>query len=149
MNNDYYQQQNTNTQYPTTRTQRRSQQRSVKNPKYVRMYNPKTNDTKDTKIGISWTTFFFGPFVPLFKRDWWGLLLYAIYIVLIFLIPIHGSQKYLFAILMFLWYNAIYVSTLYRQGYVPKTDRDWKVINNNSMAKYFIDQIDRKRNKNR
>lgn len=130
-----------------TRKQRKTPQRTAQNPKYVRMFNPKTGDTIDNKVGLSWTTFFFGPFVPLFKKDWWGLLIYLLYIVLLFLIPINHSQKYLFSIMMFFWYNSIYISTLYRKGYVPKTDRDWKVINNSQTASYFIDQIDRKRQK--
>lgn len=31
----------------------------------VNLINPQTNKTKTIKAGFSWTTFFFGPLVPL------------------------------------------------------------------------------------
>ena len=45
----------------------------------VVLKNPITQMVKEAPTGISWTTFFFGFFVPLFRKDfrWFGIMLAA------------------------------------------------------------------------
>ena len=63
---------------------------------------------KISYIGFSWTTFFFGPFVPLFRGDFlWTIIL----LVLIF-IPFAN-------IIMAFFYNKIYTQKLVKKGFRP------------------------------
>ena len=41
----------------------------------VNLKNPNTNQFKQVKIGFSWTMFFFGFWVPLFRGDWKWLII--------------------------------------------------------------------------
>lgn len=62
------------------------------------------------KFGFSWTTFFFGPLVPLFRGD----LKYAIIILL--------TNFLIFPI--FVWaceYNTRYINSLLERGYYPES----------------------------
>ena len=71
---------------------------------------------KEIKLGFSWTTFFFGVFVPLFRGDWkWFLIILGIDVVLtitglIFIMP--------FVMLgLSFFYNRLYAKDLYDNGY--------------------------------
>ena len=71
---------------------------------------------KEVKLGFSWTMFFFGVFVPLFRGDWkWFLIILGIDVVLtitglIFIMP------FLMLGLSF-FYNRLYAKDLYDNGY--------------------------------
>ncbi|MGX7106973.1 DUF2628 domain-containing protein [Hutsoniella sourekii] len=79
---------------------------------------------KSIKLGISWTTLFFGFWVPLFRRDWkWFFLMIIINIILGEIS--HGfyddSASRLLGnlanILWALYYNRLYAKDLYKDGY--------------------------------
>lgn len=60
------------------------------------------------KEGFSWTTFFFGAFVPLCRGDWkWFL------IMIVATIPTFGISNFLFCFL----YNKFYINDLLKEGY--------------------------------
>ena len=63
---------------------------------------------KEAAVGFSWTTFFAGLFVPLFRGDWtWAI------IMLIASFITFGLAGILFAFI----YNRIYIEGLLKQGY--------------------------------
>lgn len=64
-------------------------------------------------IGFSWTTLFFGFFVPLFRGDWKWVL-----IMLVLGLCSFGLANF---ILCFL-YNSFYTKSLLEKGYIPADD---------------------------
>ena len=77
---------------------------------FVNLFNPLTRQAKQTKVGFSWTVFFFGPFPALFRGDWkWFLI-----------ILIANSFTAGFSNLVFIFiYNKLYINDLLLQGFVP------------------------------
>ena len=71
---------------------------------------------KEVKLGFSWSTFFFGVFVPLFRGDWkWFLIILLAEIVLGAI-----SMGVVTGILMLafpFFYNKLYAKDLYEDGY--------------------------------
>ena len=64
---------------------------------------------KESYVGFSWTTLFFGPFVPLFRGD-----------IKWFLIMLVGLLTFGILNLVFSFtYNKIYTSNLVEKGYKP------------------------------
>lgn len=88
---------------------------------------------KETKIGFSWTVFFFGVLVPLFRLDWkWFLIILGVNIALIviglpFIVPI------LMLALAF-FYNKLYAKDLYEKGYRGLTKEE-----DEELVKYISD----------
>lgn len=63
---------------------------------------------KSAPIGFSWTVFFFGFLVPLYRKDWlWTFIMLAVEI------PTFGFASIIFAF----FYNKIYARKLFRRGY--------------------------------
>ena len=64
---------------------------------------------KEAYVGFSWTTFFFGPFVPLFRGDfkWFLIMLVGLFTF--------GILNIVFAFT----YNKIYTNNLVAKGYKP------------------------------
>ncbi len=76
------------------------------------MKNPKTGDVKYAPVGFSWTSFFFGPFVPFLRGHVkWGILSI---IPTIILGPIGTA-------LLATSYNEIYAKWLMSKGYEIST----------------------------
>lgn len=72
--------------------------------------------TKNVKKGFSFTVFFFGFFVPLFRGDWkWALIMVASEIALAFLTMGFGSL--ILHIIFILKYNEWYINDLKEKGY--------------------------------
>lgn len=64
--------------------------------------------TKTVKSGVSWTYFFFGSFVPLFRGDWkW-------FLITIIAAPLTLGISH---ILFFIKYNSWYINDLKEKGY--------------------------------
>ena len=88
---------------------------------------------KEIKLGFSWTMFFFGVFVPLFRGDWKGFLsILGVEFVLavtgaIFIMPLVMLG------LSFL-YNKLYAKDLYDKGYRGLTPEE-----NQELVKYITD----------
>lgn len=87
----------------------------------VHLINPNTGVMKEAKVGFSWTSFFFGGFVPLFRGDWLWLLVWIV------LSPVTlGIFWILFAFL----YNRIYINRLLENGYQPAGEFDYQGLIN-------------------
>lgn len=82
------------------------------------MYTLKNQNgaTKTVKDGFSWTTFFFGAFVPLLRGDWkWFLIMMVASAVSGFLIPFVGPS--IVGIAFSFFYNKLYLTDLLNKGY--------------------------------
>ena len=104
--------------------------------------------TKEIKIGFSWSAFFFGAFVPLFRGDWkWFLIILGIntvsatidfgylYGMDIPLLIIGLSFIVPFLMLGFaFFYNRLYAKDLYEKGYRGLTPEE-----NQELIKYITD----------
>ena len=74
---------------------------------------------KECKIGFSWTTFFFGFFVPLFRGDFKYFL---IMIILAFITS--GLCWFVFPF----FYNKWYIKDLLSKGFYPATKDDYVIL---------------------
>ena len=74
---------------------------------------------KEAKIGFSFTTFFFGPFVPALRGDWKsaGLLLVGAIIT-------SGISTLVFPFV----YNKLYIKELLMKGFLPASDNDRNIL---------------------
>ncbi len=80
---------------------------------------------KDVKVGISWTTFFFGFFVPLFRRDW---MYFAIFLIVSIILSMFTSFAFVFDIVMAFFYNKLYTQNLIKKGYAPASPVDEDIL---------------------
>lgn len=93
--------------------------------KHVELKNPENGYEEEIKVGFSWTTFFFGAFVPLFRADWkWFSIMLAVAI----LISLPVEKKYetawdifgFFISLSFAFsYNRLYINDKLKKGWKP------------------------------
>ncbi|WP_225047938.1 DUF2628 domain-containing protein [Lacticaseibacillus kribbianus] len=85
---------------------------------HISMTHPTTHAVKQTKIGFSWTTLFFGFFPALFRGDWtWALIIALLQIAtgtFTWGISI-GVISIIFAFI----YNGMYVRGLINKGFAP------------------------------
>lgn len=82
---------------------------------------------KDVKLGFSWTTFFFGLFVPLIRGDlkWAGILLLLDLLVGSFTM---GIGAWVVNLIFAFVYNRLYVRDLVERGYKPQRKEDEKMV---------------------
>lgn len=85
----------------------------------IKLKNPKTGLSAEVPEGFSWTTFFFGFFVPLFR----GLYGYAAVNFLAGLVTM-GVSNFFFCFVM----NKHHVKHLIEKGYTPCTPEDIQAI---------------------
>jgi hypothetical protein len=83
--------------------------------------------------GFSWTTLFFGPFVPLFRGDFVALTLYLLVAGFLYLINPTGICASLANAIWAFFYNRIYTKELLWKGY-EFADTRYK----NEQAAYFL-----------
>jgi hypothetical protein len=77
---------------------------------------------KEVKVGFSWTTFFFGFFVPLFRGDLkWAAIMFFGTILLGIATGIGGA---VLGIVMSFVYNKIYIKELIEKGWKPVGEED-------------------------
>jgi hypothetical protein len=75
----------------------------------LNLKNPTTGEIKQAPVGFSWTTLFFGFFVPIFRSDW---LMAVILLGLAFVTA--GLSNIIFAFI----YNKIHIKNLlYKEGF--------------------------------
>jgi hypothetical protein len=75
----------------------------------LNLKNPLTGEIKQAPVGFSWTTLFFGLFVPLIRADW----LMAVIMLGVAMITF-GLSNIVFAFV----YNKLYIKNLiYKQGF--------------------------------
>lgn len=78
---------------------------------------------KQVKVGFSWTVFFFGTFVPLFRLDIkWFLGMFFASIASGLIIPFLGP--FIIGWIFCFKYNSFYIKDLIKSGYAPITDID-------------------------
>ncbi|MDT2830066.1 DUF2628 domain-containing protein [Vagococcus carniphilus] len=92
---------------------------------FVNLYNPRTNQAKQAKVGFSWTVFFFGSIPALFRGDWkW-----------FFIMLLANTFTAGFAHLVFMFlYNKLYLSDLIVAGFVPSDEASKRIL----LSKGFI-----------
>jgi hypothetical protein len=91
----------------------------------ISLQHKETNMIKQTKVGFSWTTFFFGCLPSLFRGDWkWFFIQLGAALLTL------GASSLVF---MFI-YNKLYINDLLEKGYAPSTDQDRTILK----AKGFI-----------
>lgn len=74
---------------------------------------------KECKIGFSWTNFFFGFFVPIFRSDWkFALIQLAAALITC------GISNFVFPFI----YNKMYINDLLEKGYVAASENDRKLL---------------------
>ncbi|WFP21035.1 hypothetical protein P6165_15975 (plasmid) [Lactiplantibacillus plantarum] len=79
----------------------------------VKFIDKKKGKIKSSPLGISWTTFFFGVFAPLFRGDWLGA--FGVLSVTSYVISPIATLVIQIAVAVF--YNYIYISRLLAKGY--------------------------------
>lgn len=82
----------------------------------IQMKNESNGLTKKGLYGYSWTTLFFGPFVPLFRADFITFLGYVTIVVIISLMTAGVGGFFCFIIWSF-FYNNFYTKKLIERGY--------------------------------
>ncbi len=103
----------------------------------------KEKEVKTAVIGFSWTTFFFGFFVPLFRKDWIHAIIFAV-ISFIVTLPIKkeilGIENQMMISLIFLAvsvilgvifgfvYNRLYINGLLKKGWSSERAEDEKLL---------------------
>ena len=81
---------------------------------------------KEIKIGFSWTMFFFGIFVPLFRSDWkWFFILLATNILFF-----PTGFPFIPTLIFCFFYNKLYARDLYNAGYRGMSEADEKIFLN-------------------
>lgn len=85
----------------------------------VRLVNPITKVTEERKVGFSWTSFFFGFFVPLFRGDWkWSLIMMAAAFCTM------GFSGIVFCFI----YNGINIKEMLAKGYLPADEESKQAL---------------------
>jgi len=79
----------------------------------IQMENIYTGEIKEAAIGFSWTTLFFGIFVPLLRGD---ILYFVLFLILAFL-----TIGFSWLVIPFM-YNKMYIKNLLENGYIPADD---------------------------
>lgn len=94
------------------------------------LQNKDTGLTKECSTGFSWTTFFFGVFVPLVRGDLkWAFILFLLTaLVGIFTF---GIGSFFVGPIFAVFYNKIYIRGLMANGFIPADDSsyNWCVVN--------------------
>lgn len=82
---------------------------------------------KSVKVGFSWTTFFFGLWVPLLRLDFkWFILMFVITVIFGIIIPFFGA--FIAGMVFCFKYNSLYINDLLAKGWVPLTDFDKALV---------------------
>lgn len=84
--------------------------------------NKKNNSIKLGILGFSWTTLFFGGFVPFFRGDWKTFLILLICYIFTLSNSLNVLYSFVVHILGAFFYNRIYTQYLVNQGYVPMNE---------------------------
>lgn len=98
----------------------------------VNLKNPATNQFKQVKAGFSWTMFFFGFWVPLFRGDWkWLIVMLLLDIIGIFSF---GLVTFIADIIMSFIYNKLYIQDLVSSGYKPNDQASVNILRQKNVA---------------
>lgn len=98
----------------------------------VNLKNPATNQFKQVKAGFSWTMFFFGFWVPLFRGDWkWLIIMLLLDILGLFTF---GIVTGISNIIMSFLYNKLYIQDLVSGGYKPTDKASVNILQQKNIA---------------
>ena len=100
-------------------------------PNYAKVVNPENGQIRAAKVGISWTTLWFGPIPALMRGDWYNFAL-MIVLDLIFIMGIsmlHLTITFpVLAVVFSLIYNMMYFKHLFTLGYEPADERSKELL---------------------
>lgn len=100
-------------------------------PNYAKVVNRQNGQIRAAKVGVSWTTLWFGPIPALMRGDWYN---FALMIVLDLIYALGVSMLGLQialpvpAIIFGLIYNLMYFRHLFNIGYEPADDRSKELL---------------------
>lgn len=83
-----------------------------------------SNQVRQSGIGFSWTTFLFGFFVPLYRKDW---MTFSIYFGIMLMSLAFPPIAFITILAPFL-YNKYYLKRLLNDGYYPTSDEQAKIL---------------------
>ena len=86
----------------------------------------KNNLRRKGIVGFSWTTLFFGFFVPLFRGDWIWFIIMLIVGALGFITA--GLVPLIANIILSFMYNKIYTRNLLEQGWEPADEFSYNIL---------------------
>lgn len=98
-------------------------------------YKDNDNVVKEGYVGFSWTVFFFGFIVPLYRGDYkTGILMLVFWLTIgAFLYAVGGG--FIINIVIAFWYNKYYTQKLIDRGFVPLAKIDEEILIKNGI--YF------------
>lgn len=99
----------------------------------------KDNSTKETKVGFSWTTLFFGFFPAMFRGDTKGGSVLAVWYIIKSMIIYNAGFAMLGVIigvdiLLAMCYNKTYIEELLRDGYEPASRHDEQLLRSKGIS---------------
>lgn len=92
------------------------------------IYRRYDNQYRTVKLGFSWTTLFFGGFVPLIRGDFLWAIIMFLFGVSGWLTPF-GGGTFLIHLIFGIFYNRIYLNKQLKSGWVPASQVDGEMIN--------------------
>ena len=101
-------------------------------PNYAKVIND-AGDIRIAKVGISWTTFWFGPLPAIFRGDWYNFALMLVWdaIYVLFALLFHLGTLLTFpwpAVLFTFIYNMMYFRHLFTKGYRPMDQQSRELL---------------------
>jgi len=105
----------------------------------VKFIDKKNGKIKSSPLGMSWTTFFFGTFAPIFRGDWLGA--FGVFCILVSTgYAVSPVIAMIIQLVVAVFYNYIYISRLLSKGYEVYNTNDVELVkkhgyNVNSEAK--------------
>ncbi len=90
------------------------------------------NIIKEGFVGFSWTVFFFGFFVPLFRKDYVSaLVLFIVSAAISFFTA--GAGGFILNIILAFAYNKYYTENLIKQGFIPTNEFNEEILRRNGI----------------
>ena len=81
------------------------------------------------KVGFSWTMFFFGALVPIFKADWVGALVMVLINIAVSFLT-YGLGLWIVDLIIACFYNKNYIERMLQKGWEPSTQNDVDALHN-------------------
>jgi hypothetical protein len=103
-------------------------------PNYAKIVNDQ-GDIRISKVGISWTTLWFGPFPALFRGDYYNFILMIVLDIDYALVAMFFGLNWLLdfpwpSLAFALLYNMMYFKHLFNRGYRPADQRSKQLLIN-------------------
>lgn len=107
-------------------------------PNYTKIVNDQ-GDIRIAKVGVSWTTLWFGPLPALFRGDYYNFLLIIVLDLDYALVALFFGLNWLLefpipSVVFAFFYNMMYFRHLFNKGYRPADERSRQILTN---ARYW------------